>query len=197
MAKRRFWKKRKKTAPWKGLISFVGLILIFLNLSTIMQIIYPIPYREEIIRLCDDYKADKTLVLSVIYIESRFRPYAVSPAGAKGLMQIMPVTGAWIAQHMGMEDYEEDLLFDPKVNITMGIWYISWLESQFNKEIAQVLAAYNAGPNNVKRWLQTGVWDGTVEGLAQIPYKETRKYVKEVLDQYNSYNKIYKSFFFV
>jgi soluble lytic murein transglycosylase len=195
MTKRRKGAKDNRRRSWKGIICLIGLIFLLSNLSPILQIIYPIPYRQEIARLCEDYQADKALVLSVIYSESRFRSKAVSDAGAKGLMQIMPVTGAWIAQHMGMENYEEALLFDPGTNISMGIWYIGWLETQFDKETPIVLAAYNAGPGTVRKWLQAGIWDGTIEGLDQIPYKETRNYVRRVLDQYASYNKIYNSFF--
>jgi soluble lytic murein transglycosylase len=186
--------RRRQKRSWFPWLATIGFLMVLVKFPLILQVVYPLPYQSEITAQCEKYQTDQALVLSVIYNESRFRPKAVSSAGAKGLMQIMPVTGAWIAQHMELSGYHEDLLFDPDTNIAMGIWYLTWLEGQFGQDTTQVIAAYNAGPNNVKKWLENGVWDGTKQDLDRIPYKETREYIKRVLNQYANYSKIYSGY---
>lgn len=172
-----------------GLAACILAFLIAANLSSLCQYVYSLPYREEVIRQCEKNHLDAELVFSVIYSESRFRADAVSGAGARGLMQIMPDTGAWIADHMGIENYQAERLFEPELNLAMGTWYMSWLEQQFDREPAQVLAAYNAGPGNVKKWIDAEIWDGTQQKLEDIPFYETRNYVQRILKQYTNHQK--------
>lgn len=164
-------------------------LAVLANGDSLLQFLYSLPYREEIIEQCEENQIDAGLVLSVIYSESRFRPEAKSAAGARGMMQIMPVTGAWIAERLGIQDYSPDRLYEPSLNISMGIWYMSWLEQQFDKEPAQVLAAYNAGPGNVKKWIEAEIWDGSQQQLENIPFNETRNYVQRILKQYTNRQK--------
>jgi soluble lytic murein transglycosylase len=85
-----------------------------------------------------------------------------------------------------------DSLYEPKSNIRMGTKYLNLLNNQFNSNIAEVLAAYNAGPGNVSKWLESKVWDGKLENIDQIRFWETRKYVDRVVYYYNKYQKTYK-----
>jgi soluble lytic murein transglycosylase-like protein len=114
------------------------------------------------------YALDPTLVKAVIHAESRFDPLAVSPRGAKGLMQIDPVT----VVELGITDP-----FDPKFNIYGGVRYLRGMLDAFNGDKHLALAAYNAGPNQVLR--HNGV----------PPFKDTKRYLSKVL-RYQTYYKL-------
>ena len=141
---------------------------------------FPLDYTEIIIHYSEVHGVDHLLIASIINVESGFNRYAVSPAGASGLMQIMPNTAYWIAEQIGIENFNyEEMIFNPRVNINMGTWYIERLIStHYNLETA--LAAYNAGSGNVSNWLidENFSEDGRV--LIHIPFPETRNYVSRV-----------------
>ena len=131
---------------------------------------------------------DPALVAAIIEVESHFDPHAVSRVGAVGLMQIMPSTGEWIADRLGVEPYVEDDLCDPAVNLRFGCYYLSYLASTFD-DLWQIIAAYNAGEGVVMGWNARGV---TVE---TIPYPETARYVRRVTDAIPRYrSKKFRSF---
>jgi soluble lytic murein transglycosylase-like protein len=111
-----------------------------------------------------------SLVLGVIQIESGFYNFAVSNKGARGLMQIMPATGRTLAQRHGIPWQGPETLFDPIVNVRVGIGYIAWLEARFGR-IDAALAAYNWGPARIGQRLRSGA------GLPQ-------RYVRDVLSAY-------------
>lgn len=109
------------------------------------------------------YRLDPQLLMEVIRAESDFNPYAVSPKGARGLMQLMPGT----ASRLGVRDS-----FDPEQNIDGGTRYLRYLLEYFNGSVPLALAAYNAGENAVTRWQNIP------------PYKETQLYVKKIMKNY-------------
>ena len=109
-----------------------------------------------------------------------------------GLMQIMPETGEWIAGKIGIEDFNAEMLEDPEVNIEMGVWYLDYLAERFDGETDTVIAAYNAGHGNVEKWLNDGQYSADGRTLAEIPFEETRNYVKKVNRAYEIYSKIRK-----
>lgn len=150
--------------------------------------IYPLEHREEITASSAEYSLDKYLVCAVIYTESSFKDDAKSSAGAIGLMQIMPNTGNWAAEKMELQDYSESKLSDPGVNIAIGCWYLNYLNDMFGGDMRKVLAAYNAGPANVKEWSKSD------DSLSNIPYEETRQYLDRVLRYYEIYKGLYKDF---
>jgi hypothetical protein len=127
-----------------------------------------IPYGELIHEKAEKYDVDPALVAAVIEQESKFRPQAKSPVGAKGLMQLMPRTGRW----MGAQN-----LYDPEQNIDAGVKYIKYLNARFNGDLRKTIAAYNAGEGNVKRY----------RGVP--PFRETRTYVRRVLTNYDKRTK--------
>jgi soluble lytic murein transglycosylase-like protein len=102
-----------------------------------------------------EYKISPLLVLSLIHVESSFRPGAVSPRGAVGLMQLMPETAQELASGIGMDLSDPVLLTDPKTNIDLGLRYILYLKSQFGSD-KHVLTAYNIGPAALSRLLKNG-----------------------------------------
>ncbi len=119
------------------------------------------------------YGIPPSLVLGVIQIESGFYNFAVSHKGAMGLMQLMPETGRSLAGQLGIPWRGPETLFDPLVNVRLGIHYLAWLEARFGRmEVA--LAAYNWGPGRIGRRLRGG---------APLP----RRYVDDVLDAYGAH----------
>ena len=127
-----------------------------------------IPYGELIHQKAEKYDVDPNLVAAVMEQESRFRARAQSPVGAKGLMQLMPRTGKW----MGARN-----LYDPEQNIDAGVKYIKYLDKRFNGDLKKIIAAYNAGEGNVRRY----------QGVP--PFRETRTYVKKVMKNYDKRNR--------
>lgn len=132
-----------------------------------------IPYGEIIHEKAEKYDVDPALVAAVIEQESRFRKNAISPVGARGLMQLMPRTGRW----MGARD-----LYNAEQNIDAGVKYIKYLEKRFDGNLRKTIAAYNAGEGNVMRY----------KGIP--PFRETQQYVKKVLGNYDKRQKQLKKF---
>lgn len=177
---------------------FVLLILVVLaavNVERIGKHYYPFPYREMIYHYSQEYRIDPYLLAAIIRIESNFQAEAVSPKGALGLMQIMPNTGRWIAEQMeeNPASFEPQALLDPETNIRMGCWYLANLYDNFGGDPILVLAAYNGGRGNVSSWLDEARWSGEARTLDQIPFPETRQYVRKVLATYRIYHFLYRN----
>lgn len=151
----------------------VGKELDLLSDAVREQFFRTLPFGELIHHKAAKYDVDPALVAAVIEAESRFKHRARSPVGARGLMQLMPRTGRW----MGARD-----LYDPEQNVDAGVKYLRYLDKRFNGNLKQTIAAYNAGEGTVKRY-------GGVP-----PYRETRTYVKRVLNNYAKRNRELKEF---
>ncbi|HMM31961.1 MAG TPA: lytic transglycosylase domain-containing protein [Clostridia bacterium] len=151
---------------------------------------YALLYAEEIKKHADDYALSRYLVAAVIHCESGNDKDARSYRGALGLMQIMPETGAWIAEKLGVENFTEDMLLEPEWNIRFGCWYLSFLAKRYD-DLTKVLAAYNAGPGNVEKWLNDPAYAS--EGkLVSIPFEETSNYVEKVSQAIKKYEELYE-----
>jgi soluble lytic murein transglycosylase len=183
--------RRRKNKSVILILLFLLLVIIVSNSTWLKTNIYPLEYESLIRRYAMEYSVDPHLVAAVIMVESSFKPDAQSNNDAKGLMQILPSTGEWIAEKMDLSDYKDSLLFDPEVNIKMGCWYLSFLSSQFQDNIELVLASYNGGIGNVQKWLNNHDYSSNGEKLDYIPFLETRNYVKKVLEFYKIYKDIY------
>ncbi len=119
-------------------------------------------------------------VLAVVRQESAFGPRAHSPAGARGLMQLMPGTAREVAKRLGKPRPRHHDLFEPETNIPLGTAYLSQVYSQLGDHPVLATAAYNAGPHRVKRWLPERTMDADI-WVETIPFHETRQYVKRVM----------------
>lgn len=142
---------------------------------------FPLEYVAQIQANASAQQLDPALLLGLIRQESAFDESADSPAGAKGLMQVMPKTGQQIAADMRERWDNDNSLFKPELNLKYGAFYYKKLLQQFNGHIALATAAYNAGANKVKRWLPESQTLPADIWIETIPYKETRGYVASVL----------------
>lgn len=137
--------------------------------------------RATITEAAQEAGIDPHLALAVVAAESSGRPRAESPAGARGLMQLMPATAAEQAQKLGIQDYDASRLYDIDVNLRLGCAYLAYLLERFDGQEPFALAAYNAGPSPVLRWRKAAPDASPAEVIDREGYAETRTYVRRVL----------------
>jgi len=182
----------RRAARWA--LTFLGVLLclyLFFHSRWYLERAYPTPYKDLVTQYCAEHNVDPFLVTALMRVESRFRPHVVSEKGARGLMQVMPDTARWVAQELGMDRFDPEMLHDPRTNLRIGTWYLASLEREFGGDKVIVLAAYNAGRGNVRKWLDTARWTGRIEEIDRIPFPETRDYVRKVLRFYETYVRVY------
>ncbi len=149
--------------------------------------VIPVPYADLVNTYSQEYKVPSSVIYAVMKSESNFKPDAVSNAGAVGLMQIMPDTFLWLTK-LSKADYAAQEIYEPQANLHLGVFYLSWLYERFN-DWELVYAAYNAGHNRVKDWLENPEYSQNGK-LTVIPIQETDKYVDKVThyrEQYQNY----------
>lgn len=130
----------------------VVIFLVYLGFHyypNVQKFLFPLDYKETILKYSKQYNLPPSLVASLIYNESHFNPNAKSKAGAIGLMQIMPTTGNWIAVKLNEPNYSFDKLKNESVNIKFGCWYLRFLLDRFDQNIDLTLAAYNLGTKKI------------------------------------------------
>jgi len=154
---------------------------------------YPLAYAKTIHDSAKAFNVDPYFVKGLIRQESLFNAQVMSRAGAIGLMQIMPETGrALYANSKNNKPFTAEILFNPEINIQLGVQYIDRLNKRFKKNKIHILISYNAGPDNLKKWLKRfSRLDDPDVFIESIPYPETRKYVKKVLRNYVIYQYLY------
>ena len=153
---------------------------------------FPMGY-QTIIRSFVPLHVDPFLVAGLIREESLYSARAVSPVGAIGLMQLMPVTAKRVARQLNLSNSESqpDRLFHPKHNIRIGTHYLGQLLNEYQGNIIYSVAAYNAGPQAVKRWRIKNGHRPADEFVELIGYRETRRYVKRVVGSYRIYRTLF------
>ncbi len=127
---------------------------------------------------------DPGLTEAVIHAESGFRSSAVSSAGALGLMQIMPATGRDLASTLGIKEFANSDLFNPETNIRLGTYYLGMLRDMFNGDPRLFLAAYNAGPAQVRRWMEENPDIRSSDLIDMAAFPQTRAYVRKVMKKW-------------
>jgi len=171
-------------------------LLVLVIVSAVVQaalwrLLYPLDYYDLSAPHAVRCGFDPLLIAAVMRAESGFDPRAVSPRGAVGLMQLMPETASWVARQLGMGEVTRDDLFDPSINVQLGIWYLAHLRDSFGGDLVLTLAAYNAGQTRVRRWVSQR--DEELVEAEDLPWSETRRYVRQVLDDYVIYRRLYRS----
>lgn len=161
----------------KKLIKFIIKLFIIIFLMELVYLYFiPKKYDDIIDKYSTEYNVDRSLVKAVIFKESRFKDTAVSSKGAIGLMQLMPSTALWLMNKLKIEDYKIESADN---NIRLGTYYLSYLMNLMDSDEEHALLAYNAGPENAKRWVNS-------EGYSKedmdnyVDFNETRKYVREI-----------------
>lgn len=162
-------------------------IILFVTVITFVFVSYSIKayglfYYKKVEKICNDNNIDSNLVMAVIKTESSFSPTIISQKGAVGFMQILPSTAEWVCEIYGIE-YESEKLTDYKYNVNLGCKYLLYLMSKFDYNWA--IVAYNAGEKNVSEWLKQGL------SYDEIPFKESRNYLKKVLSNLDYYNSLF------
>lgn len=155
----------------------------------ILALKYPLPFRDTVLKSAETSKVPPHLVYAVIRSESSFSPVAVSPAGAVGLMQLMPATAGQIE---GKPSVSKERLTQPALNINYGVRHFKDMLTQYNGDLISTIASYNAGGSAVNRWRKEFGSMPPAEFIEQIPYGETREYVKQVLASSAIYARIYR-----
>ena len=153
---------------------------------------YPRPYWMDVQNFSKNAGIDPYLALAIMREESLYQADVVSPASARGLMQLMPYTGKRVAKIIGLQLKDEKDLFDPKINIQLGTSYLGQISRRFG-EVIQIAGSYNAGPGRMKEWLKRFPDRDLDEFVESIPYIETRNYVKRVFRTHQLYKAIYEA----
>jgi len=161
--------------------------------SEVWKIYYPRGFDEHVYKYSKTYGVDPYLVFALIREESRYNVYAKSWASAYGLTQIIPSTGRKIARQMKIKHFAARKLYNPQLSIKMSVFHLAELMNNYRDNKIFVLAAYNAGPTNVRKWINKYGCSDLDEFVENIPYNETRLYVKKVMNSYYEYKKIYGS----
>ena len=186
----------------KRLIKFLTIMIIFLLLyfilfkiieldKIVMKKIYPLKYSEYVEKYAKEYNIDKYLVYAIIKAESNFEEEAKSASNAIGLMQIMEATAMETANKIDLDVSENDL-FNPELNIKIGLKYFTNLLEKYNNNYNLAIIAYNAGIGNVDKWIQDGIIKADGTDIENVPFKETNNYVRKILRDYEIYIKLYE-----
>ena len=188
--------KRKNSKRYKYILILALLLaVIVLMLDNTSRMMFPVKYKEYVGAYSGKYNVDPFLVLAIIKAESKFDPDAVSPKDARGLMQISLKTGQWGAQILKLNGYDGNSLFDPETNISIGCWYLKILAEEFDGNTDLMLAAYNGGSGNVREWLKNKDYSSTGKSLDKVPFRETQKYIKKVINYRSIYKRLYENMF--
>jgi soluble lytic murein transglycosylase len=156
------------------------------------ELAWPRPFGELVHAAVGEFRGDPALVYAVMREESTFRPKVESPVGARGLMQIIPRTGDEIAEALGEEEFDSARLFVADTNVRFGTYYLKHLLGRFSHKQPFAIAAYNAGPEAVGRWVSRdgqGDFDIFVDS---VPYGETRRYLRKVIRSFRVYRLLYE-----
>ena len=147
---------------------------------------FPMPFHDAVLRKSQEIGLDPAYVYGLIRQESRFIMDARSGVGASGLMQVMPATARWTAKKIGLADFTPGQITDRDTNITIGTNYLKLALDDFDGSMALAAAAYNAGPGRPRSWrngptMEAAIW------AENVPFNETRDYVKKVLANTTNY----------
>lgn len=180
----------------KKIITLFIIIIIAISSTYLYFIInYPLSYQMTIKKYSEQFNVDPYIVAAIINVESKYDRDAISNKDARGLMQIAPITGQWASEELKIQDFNVEDLFKPELNIMIGTWYLNMLNKEFDNNLQLVLAAYNAGSGNVAKWLQNKKSSDDGVSLKDIPYPETREYVKKVENNIRIYKTLYEGEF--
>lgn len=161
------------------------------NSVTLWKMAHPLLHLDIIKKWSSSRNIDWVVLSGLIREESAFNRYVRSSAGARGLTQIMPATGKYIAKKLKIKYTSSDILEDPETSCNMTTWYLEYLKKLFKNNMYHVIAAYNAGEGKMKKFLKKQTVTDQEMLVELIDYEETRNYVKHVLSSAFAYNLLY------
>jgi soluble lytic murein transglycosylase len=147
---------------------------------------FPMPLKDTVLRKSKDVQLDPAYVYGLIRQESRFIMDAKSVVGASGLMQVMPATAKWTAKKIGLTNFQLNQLNEHETNVAIGTGYLKLVLNEFDGSMPLAAAAYNAGPSRSRAWRKGPVLEAAI-WAENIPFNETRDYVKKVLSNTTNY----------
>jgi soluble lytic murein transglycosylase len=185
--------RRRRLALGAAVAAILALIVIVavqIGPHAVRELTLPLRHEDIIRQQAAEKELDPALIAAVIDQESKFRD-RTSSAGAKGLMQILPGTAEFIAHKSGGTRFELRDLGTPQINISYGSWYLRYLITRYNGNQVLAIAAYNAGADNVDKWVDRAGGADHFDAVRDIPFPETRAYVHGVLSKRVEYRKHY------
>jgi soluble lytic murein transglycosylase len=154
-----------------------------------VELSFPMPFRDAVIKRSREIALDPAYVYGLIRQESRFVMDAQSHVGASGLMQVMPATAKWTARKIGLDNFRPEQITQHETNIAIGTGYLKIVLDNFDGSMPLAAAAYNAGPSRARKWRQGRELEGAI-WAENVPFNETRDYVKKVLSNATLYGAI-------
>lgn len=189
------YKGNKKGRALRYIISVLCILILLIAIFFVVckYYFYPLKHFDIIKSEAAKNNIDPYLVLSIIKAESKFNKHATSSKEAKGLMQIMDSTAEDIKNNMDIDNNKKDL-YDEEVNISLGCKYFSYLIKKYEGNYYLAVCAYNAGMGNVDKWIEQGIVDKNLSEYinVNIPFNETKKYLRKVISSYKIYRLLYK-----
>ena len=159
--------------------------------SDVLDLLYPAPYADALIKHAPQRNVDPRFLLSIMRQESRFRADVKSYAAARGLMQFISTTATRVAAEIGQETFRQDDLYDPSTSILFGSHYTGNLFKLFPNQPAAVAASYNGGEDNMKRWLNRSKANQMDRYVPEIAFAQSKDYVYRVMANYRMYQTLY------
>lgn len=186
---------RRKSSRLNRLGNAVALLLTVAAIGSAVLVYLRWRWREQrynplIAEVAARYGVDPLLVKAIVRRESDFDPFAYGSAGEIGLMQVMPGTGAEWARATGRKNFGRDSLWNERINLEAGTWYLARALNRWRDKddpVPFALAEYNAGPGRVLRWLPRGAATTAEEFRRAIPAPSVRRYVDSVMEYYEIY----------
>ncbi|MBA4156410.1 MAG: transglycosylase SLT domain-containing protein [Gemmatimonadetes bacterium] len=157
----------------------------------LLRILYPLPYRTLITEEARDRGLDPFITTALIRQESMFEARITSHVGARGLMQIMPATGRGLADAVGIERWDPEVLYHPEINVHLGTRYVAQHWENYDGSLPSVFSAYNAGSHRVEWWSEFPEYGNDELFTERIPFRETRDYVKILTRNHALYRGLY------
>jgi soluble lytic murein transglycosylase len=192
--------RRRATTRRRAILALVAVGAVILLVSLVSPLFHkavnefslPLAHQDLIRQQAANKHLDPALIAGVIYAETKFDPRP-SPAGAQGLMQILPDTARFLARRSGAKTFTTADLATPRVNIAYGSYYLRYLLDRYGGSVVPALAAYNGGEANVHGWLARALSAGHQLRASDIPFPETRAYVQRVLWAQQQYRRSYSA----
>ena len=185
-------RRRRALGTLIAIAAVVGIVIAVMGpvQKGIREIVLPLQHEDIIRQQAREKNLDPALIAAVIYQESKFED-RTSSAGATGLMQLLPDTAKFIAHKTGGSAFELRDLATPQINIAYGSWYLRYLIDRYGGNETLAVAAYNAGEQNVDRWVRAAGGPDKFDPQRDIPFAETRAYVASVSAHRKQYRKHY------